>query len=800
MSLLVYNNSNTLITIIGTSVIVPASTSPPLFGKATDVTSELRPDVTVDPVNGINGGLLAADYLNIMAQLELKFVWSGSPEYNTPGLVSNSAVSLIKPNDPATISTTTIYVRTTGDDNLGDGSLAYPYATVAHAVLQIPLILSQRNYVFDITGVTEVVTALPAWSGDAPNRWDASSAAMYAQVIFRADTMAVLSLAPGDIAYKRNVGAAGHARLIIPTQGVSCIGLYATYMVGVDLRHSIIHAHTGLPREDVIVYAGSIPDAGVDITSWDGVSTLTVTNPYVGSAGLGFDGLSISVTAGPSVSLSAIRCNVGVMMDGARLFAYSCAISGIVLAALSMPLSVSNTVVCENSLGDLNLGGRATSDAVSIKYCRITGGSVAGSLLMEKTVIDADLVLTGVDSNSIDMMASCAPTPSKHFRHITMLGNGCLTTPSGWVTAHKMSLSFHGMDGHGLLNIPLQLNYSHVFPMPEPDVQYLRQINTGICVQCDWFPIPGTTKTQRQTSVTAGIWATHPYSSDDESFLHLYQAAVPALKADDAIQGAVNDTEALVSASASCAPTMDTVVKAVLPGMYGNRVMIQFIDDSYTGIVVDEFTGVDNYPVVRVHFVAGAVNIGEVEAAIGVSIVSVETAGADPAVLLTTPSQILLSGGTSGWDDVSLAVGLVTLVSGRNLSCTFQAGWTGGDIVVCGLNQRNDYITETIVANPGATVYGQRVFLFIVSVDKTAVNAGAAKTVTIGIGDIVGALSLGRERPNTNSQSAIVFVDGVPEICPMAPVPADTGYTPVTPPDGAKSYLALITSRTGTYG
>ena len=61
----------------------------------------------------------------------------------------------------------TIYARTTGNDTTGDGTLGNPYLTMQRAVRDVPtLIPPGRNYVVDITGITEVLPTdytLPAW-------------------------------------------------------------------------------------------------------------------------------------------------------------------------------------------------------------------------------------------------------------------------------------------------------------------------------------------------------------------------------------------------------------------------------------------------------------------------------------------------------------------------------------------------------------------------------------------------------------------------------------------------------------
>jgi len=73
---------------------LPLSADPPNRGTPLDLTSELKPSKTVDPVNGVDGGLELADYSLLEAQRvlgEIDFVWDGFPEYNTGSLVVGGA-------------------------------------------------------------------------------------------------------------------------------------------------------------------------------------------------------------------------------------------------------------------------------------------------------------------------------------------------------------------------------------------------------------------------------------------------------------------------------------------------------------------------------------------------------------------------------------------------------------------------------------------------------------------------------------------------------------------------------------
>lgn len=70
-------------------VTLPASAAPPARGKPFNVTSELRPNLTVDPVNGKVGGLVAGAYALLQAQVvggQVVYEWTSDPEYATASL------------------------------------------------------------------------------------------------------------------------------------------------------------------------------------------------------------------------------------------------------------------------------------------------------------------------------------------------------------------------------------------------------------------------------------------------------------------------------------------------------------------------------------------------------------------------------------------------------------------------------------------------------------------------------------------------------------------------------------------
>lgn len=87
----------------------PVPTLPPSLvagqrGPAFNVTAELKPDIlTIDTANGIAGGLEAADYVALQAQVtatDVEYEWTADPEYLTTGLTAHTHVFVL----PATTS------------------------------------------------------------------------------------------------------------------------------------------------------------------------------------------------------------------------------------------------------------------------------------------------------------------------------------------------------------------------------------------------------------------------------------------------------------------------------------------------------------------------------------------------------------------------------------------------------------------------------------------------------------------------------------------------------------------------
>jgi len=92
MPLFAYNITGAPVTLqAGTPVVVlPGCVAPPARGPAYNVTSELRPDPAVDPVNGKAGGVGFGGFTALQSQLtanQIELEWTSDAEYLTTGLV-----------------------------------------------------------------------------------------------------------------------------------------------------------------------------------------------------------------------------------------------------------------------------------------------------------------------------------------------------------------------------------------------------------------------------------------------------------------------------------------------------------------------------------------------------------------------------------------------------------------------------------------------------------------------------------------------------------------------------------------
>lgn len=73
----------------------------------------------------------------------------------------------------------------------------------------------------------------------------------------------------------------------------------------------------------------------------------------------------------------------------------------------------------------------------------------------------------------------------------------------------------------------------------------------------------------------------------------------------------------------------------------------------------------------------------------------------------------------------------------RNIRTICASSWDGGDFLVVGTNQFDEYQTETIAGVATQTTVGAKVWKTIVSITRTVIGINGA-TATVGTGDTIG--------------------------------------------------------------
>jgi len=126
---------------------IPASVAAPARGPAVDVTSELRPNLAVDPAAGVVGGLDAAAFVLLQVQAaSLVFEWTSDPEYATGALVTTG---------PAPGAHAATHKTAGGTDVLAVGS-----TTLMQQVLYPALSAPGTNYVAQYAGGAAIADAV----------------------------------------------------------------------------------------------------------------------------------------------------------------------------------------------------------------------------------------------------------------------------------------------------------------------------------------------------------------------------------------------------------------------------------------------------------------------------------------------------------------------------------------------------------------------------------------------------------------------------------------------------------------
>ena len=171
MGLIAYNLTGSPVALAaGTPIVtLPASSNPPNKGPAVNVTSELRPNATVDPTNGITGGVAAAGFTAIQAQVAagtIALEWTGEAEYLTGALISGGPSPSFQGS--AAVAVFTQSGQPTATDTLTVGSDVYEADGAG----------SNINFVIAGTaeGTLDNLLAAAIASGTEPLKWAKLSA------------------------------------------------------------------------------------------------------------------------------------------------------------------------------------------------------------------------------------------------------------------------------------------------------------------------------------------------------------------------------------------------------------------------------------------------------------------------------------------------------------------------------------------------------------------------------------------------------------------------------------------------
>lgn len=116
-----------------------------------------------------------------------------------------------------------------------------------------------------------------------------------------------------------------------------------------------------------------------------------------------------------------------------------------------------------------------------------------------------------------------------------------------------------------------------------------------------------------------------------------------------------------------------------------------------------------------------------------------------------------------------------------NVTAVFAGSYDGGDITITGTDQFGAPQTETIAANAGSTVAGNKIFATVTSAVRSTVG-GTANTVSLGRGTKLGF--------KDQLSSVVVFVDGAVE-APSAIDYTRYSFTPTTAPNGSHVYQII---------
>lgn len=246
---------------------------------------------------------------------------------------------------------------------------------------------------------------------------------------------------------------------------------------------------------------------------------------------------------------------------------------------------------------------------------------------------------------------------------------------------------------------------------------------------------------------------------------------------------------------------LNTVVEAVTPGLDGNSITISLVGDSVGAVTIDVNDAA--FPVVDhvIHFFPGHTTVLDVENAIGALVapyIQVKTPGTPGTVLTAVeilPPGVQLQGGLEAgtfpgpFGNIPIDLGPAPA---RNLTVTFGAAYDGGDVTITGLGPGNPNppISETFIANAGATVAGVKLFAGVDGATRSGVGV-AADPASIGFGSKLGVVK--NYLPvalDPSTPGAVLFANDVPEAVILDATVS--GFTPTTTPNGVVVFKFLV--------
>jgi len=260
---------------------------------------------------------------------------------------------------------TTIYARTTGSDETGDGSLAHPYRTFKHAILQVPnVIAAGYAYIVDVTGLTEPfpVTgyALPPFQ-----------ASVQEYLFLDPSTLPFAALAALNIrATPRSFSGLPSADTTVPAGDIVAITSIGPGLTSVQVappraswaadgaKTAMIIGSAGDAQVNCVVYGSDATHLFLCNTPSHVTSqTLSLVEPSAvfASAGPGGDGSGFDVSAAPSLAIQGIKFTIAGGGSDAQLslgisntllpVTELCDIDGLVMSGVQLQcLTLSNVI------------------------------------------------------------------------------------------------------------------------------------------------------------------------------------------------------------------------------------------------------------------------------------------------------------------------------------------------------------------------------------------------------------------------------------------------------------------------